>query len=447
LIQGVTSLIKDTPQLTTTSFKSYEKREEAFRKSVFSLIPRKYSGPRLFWKDFTDVSLDKLTAITKHPIAYITSNPRDGLAFGTPWQVLRAALMCAHKAKGKFKRSVEEVAGEFGIHDCLHQPIRTLSGGETVKLALAKASVAAGYTDKLIIASPFSWLSRENSVFFQKLFDRCRRLEVPVELFALEGENSDQPIIDSEFPGDSLKDPIDFSLRFEHLRIPLGSSLNPIYSRQIHARVGEFKADLDSPCLIVGENGRGKSLIAKILAGALSYEGTAEFIRREKSGPPRLLFQDVISQTLLRSFNAIADSAANVNGVKPLEIYNRLITDYWEYGMAPGDEDRRKSLSGGAGHWSLLEVKAMLMAVRLCGQPRALILDEPDWGLTRTSAVALVAAAIKEAHAFGIPVVLISHKPWWLTVAKSIIRVDRTPKAEYGQGKAAFEIRLSRDGC
>jgi energy-coupling factor transporter ATP-binding protein EcfA2 len=183
------------------------------------------------------------------------------------------------------------------------------------------------------------------------------------------------------------------------------------------------------------------------LAGALSYEGTAEFIRREKSGPPRLLFQDVISQTLLRSFNAIADSAANVNGVKPLEIYNRLITDYWEYGMAPGDEDRRKSLSGGAGHWSLLEVKAMLMAVRLCGQPRALILDEPDWGLTRTSAVALVAAAIKAAHAFGIPVVLISHKPWWLTVAKSIIRVDRTPKAEYGQGKAAFEIRLSRDGC
>lgn len=445
LIQGVISLIKDKPQLTTTSFRSYEKREEAFRKSVFSLIPRKYSGPRLFWKDFTNVSFEKLTAITKHPLAYITSNPRDGLAFGTPWQVLRAAIMCARKANEKFRRSAEDVAGEFGIHDCLYQPIRTLSGGETVKLALAKASVASGYTGKLIIASPFSWLSRENSVFFQKLFDRCNRLDVPVELFALEGENSDKPIIDSEFPSDSLRDPIDFSLRFEALRIPLGSILNPVHSRQIHARVNDFRADLGSPCLIVGENGRGKSLIAKILAGAISHQGTAEFMRREKSGPARLLFQDVISQTLLRSFNAIADSTTDVDGFKPFEIYDRLMTDYSAYDTAPGDEDPRERLSGGSGFWSLLEIKTMLMAVRLCGQPRALILDEPDWGLTRASAVALVAAAIQTAHTFGIPVVLISHKPWWLSVAKSIIRVNRTPKADDGQGAFAFEIRLSCD--
>ena len=94
-----------------------------------------------------------------------------------------------------------------------------------------------------------------------------------------------------EYPGGS-----DFGLDFENLQIPLGSSINPIYSRQIHARVEDFKADLGSPCLMVGENGRGKSLIAKILAGAISHQGTAEFIRGEKSGPPRLLFQDVIMQ-------------------------------------------------------------------------------------------------------------------------------------------------------
>ena len=85
------------------------------------------------------------------------------------------------------------------------------------------------------------------------------------------------------------------------------------------------------------------------------------------------------------------------------------------------------------------------MRCKLCGRPRALILDEPDWGLTRSSAVALVAAVIKAAHAFGIPVVLISHKPWWLTVAKSIIRVERGPKKSDDPGADAFRIRLSCD--
>ena len=159
--------MKETPQFATTYFKSFEQREQAFRDSVCSLIPRKYSGPRLFWNDFTSVSLEELSAFAGQRLAYITSNPRDGLAFGTPWQVLKAAAMCARDANQAYTVSVEDVAREFDIFDLLHQPIRSLSGGETVKLALAKASVASIFTDKLIIASPFSWLSRENTLFFK----------------------------------------------------------------------------------------------------------------------------------------------------------------------------------------------------------------------------------------------------------------------------------------
>jgi energy-coupling factor transporter ATP-binding protein EcfA2 len=73
-------------------------------------------------------------------------------------------------------------------------------------------------------------------------------------------------------------------------------------------------------------------------------------------------------------------------------------------------------------------------------------LDEPDWGLTRTSAVALVAAIVKVAHSFGIPIILISHKPWWHPIAKSVIRVDRTPKTSDETGTTAFEIQLSLEG-
>lgn len=437
--------MKDTFQVATTYFKSYENREQAFRNSVFSIIPRKYSGPRLFWKDFTSVSLEELSAFAGQRLAYITSNPRDGLAFGTPWQVLKAAAMCARDANQAYTVSVEDVAQEFDIFDLLHQPIRTLSGGETVKLALAKASVASIYTDKLIIASPFSWLSRENTLFFQKLISRYRRSDHPVHLFALEGEDSDQPVTDAEFPDSTLKEPIDFSLCLEGLRIPLSSSLNPIYSKQTHAVAADFKASVQSPCLLVGGNGQGKSLIARILAGAVSFHGRAIITRAKKIGPPRLLFQDVITQTLLRSFSSIANSTRNANGLEPAALYEKLLTEYRAAYTDENKEDLPQSLAGDTGFRALLEVKAMLIAVRLCGQPGALILDEPDWGLTRAAAVALVAGVVKVAHSCGIPVILISHKPWWRPISKSVIRVDRTPKTTNGTGTSAFEIRLNID--
>ena len=112
-----------TIQLATEYFNSYELREQAFRASVFSLIPRKYSGPRLFWKDFTNVALEELVAFTRQRLAYITSNPRDGLAFGTPWQVLKAAALCARDANQSFGPAVEDVARQFDLVDLLDQPI------------------------------------------------------------------------------------------------------------------------------------------------------------------------------------------------------------------------------------------------------------------------------------------------------------------------------------
>ena len=63
----------------TTYFRTYEEREEAFRQSVSTLVPRKYSGPRLFWKDFRRISHGPALEDAVDPIAYITGNPRDCL--------------------------------------------------------------------------------------------------------------------------------------------------------------------------------------------------------------------------------------------------------------------------------------------------------------------------------------------------------------------------------
>lgn len=434
--------MEDRLHRSTKYFRTYEEREQAFRESVFSLIPRKYLGPRPFWKDFGQISLEELLKFIKEPIAYITSNPRDCLAFGTPWQVLSAAGLRVQSADNKFSSSISEVAEDFGIQENLYQPIRTLSGGETVKLSLAKSYIASNYSSRLIIASPFSWLSRDNSVYFNRLFDCYHRADIPVELLALEGEDSNDPIDRKDNDCEKSVHSVNFSLCLKDARIILGSSLNPLYPHQTYAQFENFETDLSSPCLIVGDNGQGKSLIAKVLAGAIPFQGIANIECKDKSGPARLLFQDVITQTMLRSFEAIAGSSNLADQATPSDIYDNILKAYIFCLRNSSDHQPEKDFAA-AGFHSLLEIKSILVAVRLCGNPCALIIDEPDWGLTRASSIAFVSAIIKVSHELGTPVILISHKPWWLTVAKSTIRVKRTPKKIDRKKNYSFQIQLS----
>jgi hypothetical protein len=77
---------------------------------------------------------------------------------------------------------------------------------------------------------------------------------------------------------------------------------------------------------------------------------------------------------------------------------------------------------------NLLDIKTVLVASRLASAPSALILDEPDWGLNRSSAIAFVSAVLAAAHRQKTPVLLISHKPWWQSIAKSRVLVSRTKR-------------------
>jgi energy-coupling factor transporter ATP-binding protein EcfA2 len=213
-------------------------------------------------------------------------------------------------------------------------------------------------------------------------------------------------------------------------------------AQKTYARVEDLEVQLLSPCLIVGDNGQGKSLIAKVLAGAIPFEGTGKIKRKSKTGPARLLFQDVITQTLLRSFDAIAVSPFGVDRERPMDLYQRILKKYLYF----SDNSISKLLENDVtapSFRSLLEIKLILSAVRLCGQPCALILDEPDWGLNRVSAIAFVCAIINVAHSLGTPVFLISHKPWWQPIANSTIRVSRSPKTIDRENDNFFQITLN----
>jgi ABC-type multidrug transport system ATPase subunit len=427
----------------TTYFKTYEEREEAFRKRVFSLIPRRHSGPRLFWKDFRRISFEHLSKLIDQPIAYITSDPRDCLAFGTPWQVLAAAHLCASKAGRNAISSIEQIADDFGVRETLFQPIRTLSGGETVKLALAKAYLYSVFSQQLTIASPFSWLSQDNRVYFDNLYRHYCRIGTPVELLALNGEDSTEPYQKFRIPSESLCPPIEFSISLKNVIIPLGFSLSPLQQQETFAAVNDVERNLRSPCLIVGKNGQGKSLIAKALCGAIPSRGIKKIATPAHARQARLLFQDVITQTLLRSFDGLAASASGMVYEAPLNLYAKILDEYRYNLDLIGSPDTETNLSTEDEFRSLLEVKALLIAVRLCGLPSALILDEPDWGLSRDSAIALVIAILKIAGEAGVPVLIISHKPWWHNLANSEIQVQRTVKAIDKGGTYSFQITLA----
>jgi ABC-type multidrug transport system ATPase subunit len=431
------------PQTSIRYFDTFEAREEEFRRAVSHLIPREYAGAAEFWRDFGQISFDESKKVFGRMGAYISSNPRDCLVYGTPWQVFAAAIMCARKTGGLPDGGVAQVAREFELSENLYQPIRTLSGGETVKVALGKSFIQAAQGSRLTIASPFSWLSKQNYSLFERLLARCRECRQSVDLLALKGEDSEEPVDAGRLFADRFSPPVDFRLRARGLRILLASPLNPIYSTECHARVDDLDAALRSPCLVVGDNGHGKTLLAKALAGAVAYRGSLEIRSQRRSGPVRMLFQDVLTQTLLRSFRVLSAGSTSERFERPIAIYEDIMRRHSAAMEILGCEPDVLQATASRAFRSLLEIKAILTAVRLCGQPAAVILDEPDWGLNRHAAIAFVAALLGAAHVRQIPVILISHKPWWSSIAGSALKLRRSTRNVDARRRYSFRIKIS----
>ncbi len=434
-----------TPDLRkhTRYFATYEAREAAVAARTAALVPRKHAGPRVFWEDFGRIRGSDLSARADSRQVVIGSNPRECLAFGTPRQVLTAArLGLGQNQEPGDAPDVETAARRFEIFDTLDQPLRTLSGGETLKLCCAKAFMAASEVSRLTIASPFCWLSRASTGLLADVVDHFERRAIPVELLALEGEDSRAAMDPAGLPSALRPTSLPFALRLAGVRISLGTVLNALTTRPAVAGVDDFSARLRSPCLLVGENGQGKSLIARVLARAVAYQGTTSLDRGRGPESGRLLFQDVLNQTLLRPFPAMAASSEQPE--RTLALFDRIGQLCQQYLSARGRALPAGAFQSNAPFRSLLETKALLAAARLCGAPGALILDEPDWGLARETAIALVAAITRVAHEATIAVILISHKPWWPTFCPSVVAVSRTRGNPRAQTAEAFRVHLCR---
>ena len=424
---------------TTNEYHTFEAREAAFNAAVGCLIPARYKGPNRFWEDFRKVTQGKLAIPAEMP-AYITSNPRDCLAFGSVRQVLTAALMSNRTTRPMHavgtEGPMEEVLERFSLTRAVLQPIRTLSGGETVRLALAKASLAAAYSNRLVIASPFCWLSRSHLPLLRSVFADFDTAGKPVTLFSMRGEASQEPM-DTGSLEQAAIGTLPFELEISNLRIMLGTPINAITAEPAFARVHDFRDSLTSPCLMVGDNGQGKSLVAKALCRAIGFSGQSAIGSSHGNGQARLLFQEVIAQTLLRPMDQLARFAGSPGDVTPNSLFSDLALAYASLLKHPDMEPLRPVQAEDA---TLLAIKLMLIAARLARRPPALFLDEPDWGLSREAAIAMVLAVVRKAHDLGVAVILISHKPWWRPLAGSMLHISKQPGS---QPTEAFSITIN----
>jgi ABC-type branched-subunit amino acid transport system ATPase component len=248
----------------------------------------------------------------------------------------------------------------------------------------------------------------------------------------LTGEDSDHPIGADDpwqFPA---KPGIAFDLSFRDVRWQLSSGAVDFFGPKTSATLADTRQELLSPCLLVGENGEGKSMLARLLARSLAFKGSVHLNPDLDKRPIHLLFQDVIAQTLLRSFRQIAgvSSKANSETSQVLATYRRL--GLWVDRFLDGSVSLDAPYRSEAFYPTLLQTKLLLTAVRLCRNPGLLILDEPDWGLSRAQAIAFLAATLRTAHDLEIPLMLISHKPWWLSIARSCLRISK--ELSYGKG-------------
>jgi ABC-type multidrug transport system ATPase subunit len=424
-----------------TYFDTFEAREAAFNRFVAHLIPCKTGGPRRFWEEFRRIADQGLNAPPDAGLAYIMANPRDGLVYGSPFQVLAAARMAAGLPSPGDPEAVAALAAEYGLANQLAQPMRTLSGGETVKLALARTSAAVRGSRTLVIASPFCWLSRWNAGLLEKAIATFERHALPVHLLALRGED-DASELTQPVGGGLLTGGPRFGLDFEGVEIVLGMAVDAIHRPPAFAAIADVRLDLTSPCLVSGDNGQGKTLLAKALCGAVTVRGRA----RVSGGGARLLFQNVITQTLLRSTETLKLAARESCGAVALESVLAALVDAFE--IHGGDVGR---VTGPNSRESLLVAKFYMVAARLCGRPALLILDEPDWGLSRREAAAFVLAVVAVAHSQGVAIMLVSHKPWWQALAASHLTIAKNRCATAGVDTDAdlpqFTIALGTDAA
>jgi len=386
--------LSDSPRYQIEYFGTFEERENYVRSVIGAPVPQRHQGAAIFMSDFLKT---RQWIGAKRRYSFITPNPLDCLAFDRPEVVLQAAISGTKNSVPNFLTSILE---QFQLSHLLGRSIHTLSGGETFRLALAKTAIEAQSSADAIISSPWSWLSADNLPCLETLSRMCEKYNKSIEILSLTDEQDEEVFEFSHFEIPKLQ----FGIRLQSIRMGLREVGGGDSSSRVE--IEDMAIELPSPCLIYGSNGNGKSLLAKILAGAVLFSGTAELIG-SSSTKTRMVFQDVLNQAVMTSI---------------------AMNEHWETNSLPEfvfNKIMKTEVLSGLKSRSLLATKAQMVALRIQHKPGAIILDEPDWGLNRSDAISFLCSVFSICHELGIAVLVITHRNWFNQLFRSSVKVTK----------------------
>jgi energy-coupling factor transporter ATP-binding protein EcfA2 len=398
-------------------FDSFEAKEEEFRRLVHSLLPRKYVGLSVFFKDFGGIMNGKFVS-PDNTISYISSNPRDCLPYTFVGDLLVATyMMLSGRSCGVV---IENVIDQFKLAELIDRKIHSLSGGEIVRLALARSYIMAPIATKAIFSSPFTWLSKNNYYLFDHVEKFYKTYDKEIDVLAMDGEY--------DLGGCDILSCKEMTslIRVKSLTIALEAKGIGAEDHEDgeNVIVDDYEGFVKSPCLLMGENGCGKSLLAKVLSKSIDFDGLAQLRTNGVVSRGRLIFQDVIIQAMMRPFSVLLGGIEDDLRSEIISIYSEILDkmialyrDKYGCDFEVGCLDVREK--------TLIQYKIMLVSIRVGGKASALILDEPDWGLSKKATISFVSSVVDVCHNRNITVLVISHKDWWDKIVNSKLLIEK----------------------
>ena len=397
-------------------FETMSQLQHSFCALTGTPLLRSDQGAGQFFKDFGAYMGAKVITGAEHVLG-LPPDPTDFLAFPTA----RDELDLAVGDRRDRNAIVETITTRFGISQALlTQQIRHLSGGERSLVALAKAYALADEYQSLVLANPATWLHPDRRPLVDEVTQAFTRHGKKATILLLRGEWPEADGSPYETWNSNEHSKLAFQLIANEVEVLFPASEYPRSTperRLIYRHPGQA-LKLLSPVLVRGDNGIGKSTLALLLSQVRRPDNDSVLSVRVAGveGAARVMLQDTSRQMFAMSASDHAHHTFRYDAERRRKIDEFVETLEGELRTELGALEGAIGEADGTGRVSsILHAKITLAIERLMSRPPILILDEPSWGLSANLARLGVAIIVREAHARGVAVGIISHETSWLT--------------------------------
>lgn len=418
-------------------FESYEAQMSYFVHATnLTLLPMT-EGRSQFFRQLGNWFINQGHGKVFDHVAYILPNPSQGMSFPTAQDVL-STVLTMYLEPCKVDDEAKRLLTEFGLSlSKASQPIVSLSGGELLLLSFAKAKAMLPTVNRLVACSPVHWLNQAKYKYWDILASRYIEENKSVDVALLSGEPFPNRN-DTNEPDESIQTtpkPIRWKININEPKVVFPEVAFPTHHPESSLQYicSEPTIYLESPTLVTGDNGVGKSIFAKTLAGVIKpTTGSVSVLCMNGIGNARLIFQDSIDQIFGMSIDSHMDWVFRFDGDKSKQaksIYTSMESSI-RRSLHESEFEGLAALGMAGNRATLLQSKICLVAERIASSPPLIIMDEPGWGLSRKVSRLFIMETCKQAHDAGIAIVIISHQPgWWNGIVRSHVQLQKASDA------------------